>query len=104
VRDGTLTPTDADPDIEINSQPLHFLLSNNFGLQTLGVSGRYTLHRNLGNWFRHRALFAMLNAGIGMSVRQIVSPRQLAFFWRRRGNIVDQLRYRIGRTMKKPQN
>lgn len=104
VRDGTLTPTDADPDIEINSQPLHFLLSNNFGLQTLGVSGRYTLHRNLGNWFRHRALFAMLNAGIGMSVRQIVSPRQLAFFWRRRGNIVDQLRYRIGRTMKKSQN
>lgn len=102
IRDGTLTTTEGDPDIEINSQPLHFLLSNNFGLQTLGVSGRYTLHRNLGNWFRHRALFAMLNAGIGMAIRQIFSPHQLAFFWRRRSNIVDQLCYRVGRTLGPP--
>ena len=102
LRQGMLTPTDADPDIEINSQPLHFLLSNTFGLQTLGVSGRYTLHRNLGNWFRHRAMFAMHNAGIGLAPRQLIAPRQLAFFWRRRGNIVDQLRYRIGRTLGRP--
>ena len=99
VRSGGFDITDAAPDIEINSQPLHFMLSNNFGLQTLGVSGRYRLFGNLGNWFRHRALFAMLNAGIGLSLRQIFSPAQIGFFWRRRSDIVDQVRYRVARTI-----
>jgi hypothetical protein len=97
-RDGYMRETEADPDVEINSQPLSFMLSNAFGLQTLGVSGRYRLIKGLKNWFRHRALLAMLNAGIGLSVRQMVSRRQLAFFWRRRAGLVDQVRYRIERT------
>lgn len=95
-----LAIVDREPDIEIRSQPLFFLLSNNFGLQTLGVSGRYRLLRNWNNWFRHRALLAMLNAGIGLAPARIVSPAQLKFFWRRRRDLFDQLRYRVRRSFK----
>jgi hypothetical protein len=61
------------------------------------VSGRYKLIQNFKRWFRYRTLFAMLNAGIGLSVRKALRPSQLGFFWRRRGDLVGQLRYTISR-------
>jgi hypothetical protein len=93
----TLSDTDLPADLEINSQPLHFLLTHSFGLQTLGVSGRYKLIQNFKRWFRYRTLFAMLNTRIGLSVRKALRPSQLGFFWRRRGDLVGQLRYTISR-------
>lgn len=84
-------------DLEIHSQPLQFMLSTPFGLQTLGVSGRYRLRRNLKNWFRYRTLFALMNAGIGLSPKRMLSREQLGFFWRRRAGLMDQVRYRIQR-------
>ncbi|HYH43698.1 MAG TPA: MBL fold metallo-hydrolase [Burkholderiales bacterium] len=95
LRHGYLRETRGPPDIEIHSQPLYFMLANDFGLQTLGVSCRFRLFRKFRNMFRHRALVAMLNAGIGLAPRHIVSRRQLAFFWKRRRELLDQLRYRF---------
>lgn len=97
--DPKLAESDAEPDVEINSQPLHFMLSHNFGLQTLGVSGRYRLLRNYRRWLRYRILFAMQNAGLGLSLRKMVSARQLGFLWRRRGDLLAQLRYRLRRAL-----
>lgn len=96
-REGTVVPTDQPADIIINSQPLHFMLANDFGLQTLGVSGRYELVGDLGNWFRHRTLMALVNAGLGLAPRRMLSRAQLRFFWNRRGELVDQIRYRVAR-------
>jgi len=53
-----------DPDLVMNSQPLWFAFKFPYGTQTLGVSARYTLLRNIGNWRLHRILFAMNNAEI----------------------------------------
>ncbi len=100
-RSGSLGTTALSPDIEINSQPLYFMLANTFGLQTLGVSGRYTLIGDLGNWFRHRVLFSMMNAGIGLSPRHLLSRQQLSYFWRRRSGFIGQIRYRVGKTFTK---
>ena len=90
----------AEPDLTINSQPLMFTFAQDFGLQTLGVSGRYRIHKRHSNWFRHRALMAMTNAGIGLSLRKALRPGQIAFFWNRRNDLVHQLRHRISRTVR----
>ena len=87
--------TEELPDLSINSQPLNFMLSNTFGLQTLGVSGRFRLHDGLSNWLRHRILLTMLNAGLGLASHRMLSRRQLAFFWARRSGLIGEVRYRI---------
>lgn len=99
LRDGRFERTEAAPSIEINSQPLQFMLSNDFGLQTLGVSGRLRVHGDHGNWFRHRVLLAMLNASVGLAPRQIFSRRQIGYFWSRRGDLLPQIRHTASRAL-----
>jgi hypothetical protein len=99
IRDGRFAETDLPPAVEINSQPLHFMLSNDFGLQTLGVSGRLRVHGDFANWFRHRALLAMLNASIGLAPRQMFSRRQMRYFWSRRSDLAPQIRHTAGRAL-----
>lgn len=96
-RDDSFETAEGPADLEIASQPLFFMLANNFGLQTLGVSGRYRLHGGFRNWFRHRTLLAMLNAGLGLAPARLLSRRQLGFLWSRRKGLLSQLRYRIRR-------
>jgi UDP-MurNAc hydroxylase len=52
------------PDLMVNSQPLWFGFKFPFGIQTLGVSGRFSLLRNYTNWKFHRILFSLNNGGI----------------------------------------
>lgn len=99
LRDGRFEEVDAPPAIEINSQPLHFMLSHDFGLQTLGVSGRIRVHKDYGIWFRHRALLAMMNASIGLAPKQIFSRRQLGYFWSRRGDLLPQIRHNVRKAL-----
>lgn len=94
---GRFSPTGRPADLSISSQPLHFMLSNNFGLQSLGVSGRYRLIGNARTWMVHRVLFAMLNAGIGLSARRLASFDQLRFFWGRRHDIAQQALHSLAR-------
>nr|WP_276591792.1 MBL fold metallo-hydrolase [Sphingomicrobium nitratireducens] len=91
--------TDAAPDLTINSQPLSFVFATPFGLQTLGVSGRYTVHHPAAHkaWFRLRALSAAINADVGLSLRKALRPSQLGWFWQRRRDIVQQLAHRVRR-------
>ena len=57
-------PNTEEPDLVVNSQPLWFSFKFPFGVQTLGVSGRFSLLRNYTNWKFHRILFALNNGGI----------------------------------------
>jgi len=59
------------PDLSINSQPLWFGLKFPFGIQTLGVSARFRLHRNFRNWKMHRIIFSLNNGGIYLRPKYI---------------------------------
>jgi UDP-MurNAc hydroxylase len=83
--------------LEILSQPLHFALAYPFGVQTLGVSGRYKLLDGAGNWVKHRFLFALNNAEIYLSLRHVFDRKLISYFWSRREGLLSQVRYRIKR-------
>lgn len=95
---GIFRATTKAADVGIASQPLHFMLCNDFGMQTLGVSGRYRLLGGGRNWIGHRILFAMLNAGIGLSLRHLLSIGQLRFFLARRHDLLRQIRLGLSKT------
>jgi UDP-MurNAc hydroxylase len=67
VRDST------EPDLVINSQPLWFGLKFSFGMQTLGVSARFSLLRNFNNWKLHRLLFSLNNGGVYLHPRYLMT-------------------------------
>jgi UDP-MurNAc hydroxylase len=61
------------PDLSINSQPLWFGFKFPFGIQTLGVSARFRLHRNFRNWKMHRILFSLNNGGIYLRPKYLLT-------------------------------
>jgi UDP-MurNAc hydroxylase len=62
------------PDLSINSQPLWFGFKFPFGIQTLGVSARFRLHRNFRNWKMHRVLFSLNNGGVYLKPKYVFTP------------------------------
>ena len=90
-----LETPDAPPHLVIASQPLHFMFAHPFGLQTLGVSGRYRLFGGERNWLMHRILFSAMNAGVGLAPRQLVNGRQLGWLTGRGLDLAGQLAYRL---------
>jgi hypothetical protein len=60
-------------DLSINSQPLWFGFKFPFGIQTLGVSARFRLHRNFRNWKMHRILFSLNNGGIYLRPKYLLT-------------------------------
>ena len=62
------------PDLSVNSQPLWFGFKFAFGIQTLGVSARFTLHRNFRSWKLHRILFSLNNGGIYLKPKYMFTP------------------------------
>ena len=59
------------PDLSINSQPLWFGFKFPFGIQTLGVSARFQLHKNFRNWKMHRILFSLNNGGLYLKPKYV---------------------------------
>jgi L-ascorbate metabolism protein UlaG (beta-lactamase superfamily) len=96
IADGTFSETpEADADLVIRSQPLYFGFSYPFGIQTLGVSARYTLLKNFPNWQRHRILFSMNNAELYLKPRFLFTSKNLAFFRQRLPGALNQVAYRL---------
>jgi UDP-MurNAc hydroxylase len=89
-----------DSDIEINSQPLFQTFKLPFGVQTLGVSGRYKFADKFqdvpSNWKKIRILSSLFNAEIYLSIRSLFSSKTLVWLWERRsglfGQIIQQLK------------
>lgn len=83
------------PDLVVNSQPLFFALNNRFGVQTLGVSARFRLHRNERNWRNHRILMAMYNAEIYLRPKYFFSRENMRYLFERRQGLGRQIRTRM---------
>jgi UDP-MurNAc hydroxylase len=94
---GTLTPVDRRPDISLYSQPLHFALSNSFGIQTLGVSARMIQHQHAVRWLMYRILFALYNAELYVNWKALFSGQLVRWAWLRRKGLLRQIAYRLKR-------
>jgi len=90
-RAGTFTATQVDPVLLINSQPLHFAFSTPFGIQTLGVSGRYRMIHVPAAWKLVRILSSLYNAELYLRPRYLLSRRNIAWAWRRRDGLAGTL-------------
>ena len=78
---GAMSPaaTNAKPDAEIYSQPLHYCLTQTWGMGTLTNSARFTLLRDERNWRAHKALFALNNAGVYLRSRYLLRRQNWAY-------------------------
>ncbi|MBA2737430.1 MAG: MBL fold metallo-hydrolase [Pyrinomonadaceae bacterium] len=86
---------EAAPDLIIKSQPLHFGFSYPYGIQTLGVSARYTLIKNFPNWRKHRIFFSLNNAELYLRPKFLFTPHNLNFFKERLPGAWNQFLYRL---------
>ena len=99
VADGTFeeVPDSDQSDLIVNSQPLYFAFSVPFGIQTLGVSGRFRICKagNEKNWARHRVLFALNNAEFYLRPKHFFTATNFNYLWARRRGFASQLATRI---------
>lgn len=95
IASGEFAETNTEPDLIVKSQPLHFAFLHPFGIQTLGVSARYTLVKDFQNWRNHRILFSLNNAELYLSPRFLFTSKNLAFFKQRLPGALNQLKYRL---------
>ncbi|WP_422475630.1 MBL fold metallo-hydrolase [Endozoicomonas sp. ALB032] len=97
-KDGTFSElnTTDECDLVINSQPLWFAFKFPFGIQTLGVSARYTLNKNEKNWKYYRVLCSLNNAEIYLSWK-FFNKSNLQWLAARFSGIMNQLIYQLKR-------
>jgi UDP-MurNAc hydroxylase len=86
-----------DCDLVINSQPLHQAFAMPFGIQTLGVSGRYHFNRKIAAWKLVRIISSLSNAGIYFGVQSMLSPATLKWVWARRKGLSSQIAQQVSR-------
>ena len=87
----------SDCDLVINSQPLEHAFATPFGIQTLGVSGRYRLARDVPQRKLVRIISSLANAGLFLGPRSVFSPTTLRWAWRRRRGLPSQVRQQVMR-------
>jgi len=99
IRSASFERLDAnqDPELEIDSDALNFAFSWPWGVQTLGVSARATVFKNIRNWKFHRAIFALNNAEIYTKGKQLFTSRNMEFFKTRFTGSVNQLFHQLKR-------
>ena len=51
-------------DLIISSQPLHFAFNNTWGIQTLGISGRFLVLNSVSPWKWYRIISSMNNSEV----------------------------------------
>jgi UDP-MurNAc hydroxylase len=86
-------PGRRDCSLIVNSQPLHFAFAFPYGVQTLGVSARFTLLNNPTNWKRHRILFSLNNAELYVKPKYFFTRSNLRWFKRRVRGSLNQFKY-----------
>jgi len=100
----TKKSNDIDYDMKINSQPLEYTFKMPFGVQTLGVSGRYEFHtRHLNvpkTWKLLRIITSLDNASINISFKGLFSRTLLKWVWLRRKGLLPQITQQISRFFK----
>jgi UDP-MurNAc hydroxylase len=94
---GKMAATSEEALLEVNSQPLWFAFAMPFGVQTLGVSGRYRLRRLNTPWKLVRILSSLYNAEIYLRPGKLFSGKQLRWFLARRAGLFATLRQQLVR-------
>jgi UDP-MurNAc hydroxylase len=88
-------------DISIASQPLLQAFKLPFGIQTLGVSGRYRIADEYkevpSTWKKIRVLSSLYNAEIFLSVKSIFSLHTLLWAWERKNGLMSQILQQLKR-------
>lgn len=84
-------------ELVINSQPLWFTFATPFGLQTLGVSGRYRFNRYPPSWRWVRLISSLSNADIHLGLRSLLRPQFLRMVASRAASLPGQLRQQAAR-------
>ena len=81
--------------IVINSQPLHFAFSTPFGLQSLGVSGRYRFASQIKEvpmqWKLVRIVSSLANADLFLGWRTFYDGNMVKWAWSRRRGLLGQI-------------
>lgn len=82
--------------IVINSQPLHFAFSTSFGLQSLGVSGRYRFASQIKEipmqWKLIRIVSSLANADLFLGWRTLYDSNMIKWAWSRRKGLLGQIK------------
>ena len=90
-----------DYDIELNSQPLKHAFKLPFGVQTLGVSGRYRFNKKYTDvpktWKIFRILTSLENAEIYISFKSIFSLSIWKWAWLRKRGLLNQVKQQLNR-------
>tara|TARA_B110000483_G_C18155051_1_gene527088 strand:+ start:222 stop:1589 length:1368 start_codon:yes stop_codon:yes gene_type:complete len=88
-------------DISIASQPLWQAFKTPFGIQTLGVSGRYKLAQEFDcvpkKWKKIRILSSLYNAEIYLSISGLFSRQMFLWLWARRKGMISQILQQLRR-------
>ncbi len=102
-QNGTFRKNDSndEADIIILSQPLGYAFQMPFGIQTLGVSGRYKFSHNHINvpstWKKIRIISSLYNAEIYISFKSLTSIKTLKWIWERRMGLFSQIIQQVKR-------
>jgi hypothetical protein len=88
-------------DVLIASQPLHQAFKLPFGIQTLGVSGRYRVSESLAgqppSWRKIRVISSLYNAEIYLKASTLFSGKTMRWVWQRRHGLLPQILQQLRR-------
>jgi len=73
---------DRKVDLIINSQPLHFAFNKTWGIQTLGISGRFLVLDSNSSWKWYRIISSMNNSEVYLSSKYFFSDKTIKFIRR----------------------
>ncbi len=69
----------ADWDVQANSQPLMFAMTQPYGFQTLSISGRFRIRGGERRFMLLRVVTALRNAELYLTARDLMSGRLISF-------------------------
>lgn len=84
-------------NLKINSQPFHFAFSTPFGIQTLGVSCRYSFVNYPKSWKLIRVISSLSNQDLYFSLNSFFSFKTFKWIWSRRYGLFSQIRQQFMR-------
>ncbi len=91
-------------DISIASQPLWQAFKMPFGIQTLGVSGRYRFAERFDDvpksWKKIRIISSLYNSEVYLSIQSLFTLKMLGWVWSRRQGLLSQIFQQVERFKK----
>jgi len=96
LRVGAALTADHCP-LRINSQPLEQAFAAPFGIQTLGVSGRYRFACAVPSWKLVRIISSLANADLYLGPRSLASRATVRWIWERRRGLARQVWQQVAR-------